>query len=156
MIDATTLTVIETLQIAPVASGWERMLAWLGLVPQSARAKVSEGRSLRAAWSADGQSLYLTGHEIEVGETMDDITGHGLGISKIEVATGEITAVALEGHDADFIIPAPDGQSLYVLMPVQPWWDNGGGSDFVLRRLDAETLETTAERRVDAWPQVML
>ncbi|MDQ3656362.1 MAG: hypothetical protein M3457_14960, partial [Chloroflexota bacterium] len=101
VIDATTLTVIETLQIAPVASGWERMLARLGLVPQSARAKVSEGRSLRAAWSADGQSLY-------------------------------------------------------VLMPETPWWDNGGGSAYLLRRLDTGTLEATAERRLDAWPQVML
>lgn len=156
VLDAGTLAVLETHAIHGPESLTDRLLGWLGLIPQSAQAKVSEGRALHAAWSADGQSLYLTGHEIEVGETMDDVTGRGLGISKIEVATGEITAVALEGRNADFIVPAPDGRSLYVLMPEIPWWDNGGGSAFVLRRLDADSLETMTERRLDAWSQIML
>jgi len=156
LLDAGTLAVQETHAIHRSESLTDRLLGWLGLVPQSAQAKVSEGRSLRAAWSADGQSLYLTGHEIEVGETMDDITGPGLGISKIDVGTGDVTAVAREGRDADFMVPAPDRRSLYVLMPETPWWDNGGGSAYVLRRLDADSLETMAGRRFDAWPQIML
>ena len=41
-------------------------------------------------------------------------------------------------------------------MPEIPWWDNGGGSAYVLRRLDADSLETMAGRRFDAWPQIML
>ncbi len=41
-------------------------------------------------------------------------------------------------------------------MPETPWWDNGGGSAYVLRRLDADSLESMAERRFDAWPLVML
>ncbi len=156
LLDAGTLAVLETHAVHRPEGLTDRLLGWLGLGPQSARAKASEGRALGATWSIDGQFLYLTGHETEVGETIDDITGHGLGISKIEVATGEITAVALEGHDANVIIPAPDGQSLYILMPETPWWENGGGSAYVLRRLDADSLETMAERRLDAWHQIML
>ncbi len=156
VLDAGTLTVLETHAIHRPASLTDRLLGWLGLSPQSARAKVSEGRSLHAAWSSDGHYLYVTGHEIEVGETMDEITAHGLGVSKIDVRSGEIAAVALEGHDAEVMMPAPDGRSLYVLMPETPWWDNGGGSRYTVRPLDVDTLETIAKRRFDAWPWIVV
>ncbi len=156
IVDAATLTVLDTHTIHRPKGLADRLLGWLGIIPQSAQAKVSEGGSIRATFSADGRHLYLSGHEIDIGKTIDDITGHGMGISKIEVSTGQMTAVTLEGHDAEVMIAAPDGQSLYILMPEQPWWDNGAGSKYLLCRLDAGTLETMSERLFDTWPQIML
>lgn len=157
LLDSATLEVVETHSIHESEGIARRLLGWLGIAPETARAKVSEGRSIRAAFSADGQHLYLTGHEIEVGETVEEITGHGLGLLRIDVRNGEITARAMEGHDAETILPAPDGRSVYVLRPERPWWDNESQNPtYILQRLDAETLSPLAQRPFTTWPQVML
>ena len=155
LIDTETLAVVETLPITRPESTWHNALVWLGIAPQTAQAKVSEGRTISATFSADGQHLYLTGYEMEIGDTIEDIDGHGLGLMRIDVNSGEITAEALAGHAAEIVIPSPDGQSVYVQRSEEPWWDNDS-PNYVLQRLDAETLESLAERSFAIWPQLML
>jgi hypothetical protein len=157
LIDAATLEVVETHAIHAPEGAVDCLLRWLGATPQTAQAKVSQGRSVRATFSADGQHLYLTGHEMEVGDTIEEITGHGLGLLQIDVKSGRITAETLVGHDAETIIPAPDEGSVYVVRPEEPWWDNPSSTpNYVLQRLDAETLAPLAERPYTAWPQIVL
>jgi hypothetical protein len=161
----TTLTLIDTgtLEVEDVHSiyvpvGWTgRFLEWLGIAPQTAEAKVSRGRSLRAVFAADGQHLYLTGYETTVGETIEGYEGHGFGLMRIDTGTGEITASALEGLDADMILPSPDGEFVYLLRPEIPWWNNDGQSPgYVVERFDAESLAPLAQRTFEGWLQLMV
>lgn len=158
LIDSATLEVVESHDVHAAESLATRILTWLGILPQAAHAKVSEGRMLSATFSADGQHLYVSGHETEVGDTIQDITGRGFGLLRIDVGNGEIAGEALTGHDLVDVIPSPEGRSVYVLRPAIPWWNSDGpsGNDCVLHRLDAQTLEPLAERTFPGWPTIRL
>lgn len=158
LIDSATLNIVATRDIHERQSLGSRLLAWLGIAPQTAHAKASEGRLLSAAFSADGEHLYLSGNEIDVGDTMEDITGDGFGITRIDVSNGEITGHALRGADVVEVIPSPDGRSVYALAPSAPWWgvEEGQIAEDVLYRLDAEALEPLAERTFATWPSIRL
>jgi hypothetical protein len=150
LIDAGSLSVTATRDIHERESTASRALRWLGILPGAAQAKVAQGRSVSATFSPDGEGLYLTGEEIGVGDTVDDVTGRGFGVLRVDVGSGEITARSLDGHHPSTILPSPDGRSLYVLRPAVPWWESvGGPSDFILYRLDAATLEPLVERTLD-------
>jgi hypothetical protein len=131
----------------------ERLLAWLSLSPRSADAKLMEGTVLGATYGADGNSLLITGRSVEVGQTMQDINAHGLGIERINIVPGEIEARALDGVDLTQLWATPDGGALYALGYDQPWETTNGVVNPVLRRLDPQTLEVQAERELspDSW-----
>jgi hypothetical protein len=157
LIDAASLEVMATRAIHEPESAVSRVLRWLGVLPESAEAKVANGRSVDATFSADGKALYLTGEELEVGESADDFIGHGFGLLRVEVATGEITARALEGHHPWRVVSSPDGRSVYVVRAATPWWDSDEQQPTdVLQRLDAVTLETLAARDLGEWPDLLL
>lgn len=157
LIDTATLEIVEIHDVHAPKSLTSRLLAWLGIAPQIVQAKASEGRMLSAAFSADGQHLYLSGHEIDVGDTIEDISGHGFGLMRIDLRNGEITGDALTSRELVDVIPSPDGRSVYALGPKTPWWDSDGQfSDYVLHRLDARTLEPLAERTFASWPNIRL
>jgi hypothetical protein len=157
LIDSATLKVVDTHAVHAPQSLTSRVLTWLGIAPHIAQAKVSEGRMLSATYSVDGEHLYLTGSEIEVGDTSEEITGHGFGLTRIDVSNGEITGEALRGSDFVEVIRSPDGRSVYVSGPMTPWWERDGyASGYVLHRLDAETLEPLAERTFSGWPLIRL
>ncbi len=157
LIDTATLEVVENHEIHAPESATDRLLGWLGIAPQTAEAKVSRGRWLQGVFAADGQHLYLTGHETDVGDTYEEIEGHGFGLMRIDTGSGQITASTLDGLDADLIVPAPDGESVYVLRQEIPWWEyDSVTSSSLVERRDADTLEPMAERRYDAWAQIML
>lgn len=157
LIDSATLEVVETHAVHAPHNLTSRVMTWLGIAPQIAHAKVSEGRIVSATYSADGRHLYLSGSEIEVGDTSEEITGHGFGVVRVDVRNGEITGEALTGNELVDAIPSPDGRSVYVLGPRTPWWDSDGyASGYVLHRLDAETLEPLAERTFSDWPYIRL
>jgi hypothetical protein len=157
LIDTATLEIVETPDVHASESLTSRLLTWLGIAPRTAQAKASEGRMLSATFSVDGQHLYLSGNEIEIGDTIEDITGHGFGLLQIDVNNGEITGEALTGAELADVIPSPDGRSLYALGPKTPWWESDGQSpDYVLYRLDAQTLEPLAERTFSSWPNIEL
>lgn len=157
LIDTETLEIVEHLDVHAPESLSSRLLTWLGIAPQTAQAKASEGRMLSANFSVDGQHLYVSGNETEVGDTLEDITGHGFGLVQIDVSSGQITREALNGMDVIDIIPSPDGRSVYVLGPRAPWWDSDAQiPEDVLYRLDAQTLEPMAERTFSSWPDIRL
>jgi hypothetical protein len=68
-IDAGNLSIEDTRSISQPTGLFSSLLNWLGILPQGAEAKVGEGRSLGAKWSADGQLLYVTGYETQLDET---------------------------------------------------------------------------------------
>lgn len=157
LLDAGTLAVLETHAIHRPEGLADRLLGWLGVAPEAAQAKVSEGRAISATFSPDGDALLVSGYETEVGETIEDITSHGVGLLRIDVDSGEINADSLDGLHAEIVAPSPDGESIYVLRSAQTWWDRANQDpDFILYRLDADSLETIAERHFDAWPRIML
>jgi hypothetical protein len=157
LLDTGTLAVTGTHTIHEPESITHRLLGWLGLTPQTAQAKVSEGRVVRASFSADARHLYLHGYEMEVGETLDEIAGHGFGLMRVEATSGEITAKSLAGHDPETVMVTADGQFIYALRPKEPWWDNAvQNPNYVLHRLDARTLESLDERQFGSWPQIMM
>lgn len=158
LIDTATLEIVETHTVHAAESLTSRLLAWLGITPQTAHAKVSEGRRLSATFSADGQHLYVSGSETEVGNTVEEITGRGFGLLRIDLSNGEIAHKVLTGEDLVDVIPSPEGRSLYALRPAVPWWNSDGqtGDAYVLHRLDAQTLEPLAERTFAGWPTIRL
>ncbi len=147
LLDAATLEVAGIHAIHEHVGLVGRFLGWLGILPQDAAAKVSEGRGIDMFYSADGSRLYLWGEEMKVGESHADVTGRGFGLTAIDVSTGEIVATGLGEYPLLRVVVDPSGESLYVLRPETSWWEaEGQVSDHVLLRLDAESLEPLAER----------
>jgi hypothetical protein len=146
LVDAATLTVERAVAIAEPDGLGRRVLTWLGLALRTASAKYMDGRVLWATFSPDGRHLYVYGFEGEVGDGADEATERGLGLTAVEVASGEIVGTALEGQVIGDVLPAPDGQSLYVNGPTVPWTMAPGEPSYRLSRLAAPNLETLAER----------
>ncbi|MGH2562595.1 MAG: hypothetical protein ACRDJH_26340 [Thermomicrobiales bacterium] len=134
LVDAGALTVTKTIIPEPEVSRLDRFLGFLSLAPRTAVAKVgSEGPTVRAVFAPDGRELYVYGTKHVV--TDDGLSGQrGLGLTRINLDTGTIEVEALSGKRLSDVIPAPDGETLYVL--------NGS----LLYRLTAETLSVEAER----------
>jgi hypothetical protein len=153
LLDAATLTVERAVEIARPRGLGVRVLTWLGLAPRSASAKSMDGRILWAIFSPDGTRLYVYGFEGAVGDDLDTATKHGLGLTAIEVTSGEIVASGLDGQELFDVLPTPDGESLYVIGPTVPWAMSSGEPSYRLARLDAATLQTLAEREFprSAW-----
>jgi hypothetical protein len=157
LIDAETMTVEATHGIHRPESVAQRLARWLGIAPREASAKGMAGPSASAVFAVDGTALYVTGSELRIGDTVESISGTGLGVRRIDVASGEITAEVLSGQEVTQVLPAPDGNAVYALGSVTPWWDSQiGESSYLLRRLDPETLKVTAERMYPQWPQVVM
>lgn len=110
--DTARLEIVETLDVHAPESLPSRLLSWFGIAPRTAQAKASEGRMPSATFSIDGQNLYLSGNEIVVGDTVEDISGRGFGLMWIDVGNGEITAPALSGTDVAGMLPLPDSRRL--------------------------------------------
>lgn len=158
IVDAETLAIDAVHEIHEPVSVLHYVLQGLGLAPQVAHAKAAGGTTRNATFAPDGQSLYITGHTIDVGDTIEDISGEGFGLLRIDTANGEITGKALPGEDLVNVLPSPDGQSIYLLDPRTDWWDDRTGSDqvHILRRLDAETLDLAAERELPQYQLVTI
>jgi hypothetical protein len=156
LIDTTTMEPVATLAIHERAGLAERLLTWLGIVPQPVAAKVSEGTQIAATFAADGQSLYLTGSEITAGDTYEEIEGVGRGLVRIDLGSGEIVARSLEEYEMQAIIAAPDGRSVYAVLTNPPWWEGSQAPRYVLVRHDAVTLQPLTKRAFDTWIQVLL
>lgn len=159
LIDAETLTIEETHTLHRSESLGHRILRWLGIAPRTAEAKFVAGKWVSATFTPDGRHLYLSGVELEVGDTIEEVTGNGLGLLLIDVATGEITGEALTGQELTEVLPSLDGRAVYVVSPRTPWWETPGENTdptHLLRRLNPRTLEIEAEREFPSWPRVIL
>jgi plastocyanin len=133
------------------ASTWSRLAALLPFAPQAASAKALEGTMLQAVFAPDGQRLYVYGQRagVEDGEPVF----RGLGLRTVDVSSGEIEALALEEVPIERVVPSPDGGSLYVAGPAS---DAAADADigvmpYLIRRVDARTLEVVAEQSYPEW-----
>ena len=146
LIDAATLTVESAHALTRVEGLGDRLLRWLGIAPEVAEAKFMAGRRLEAVFAPSGRHLYVFGAEGSVDDTAEDIQYRGLGLRLIDVDTGRIVAEALDGAEIVNVLPSADGRDVYVNGPTVPWTASTGELSYLLRRLDAGTLETLAER----------
>lgn len=145
-IDAATLTYTRTIEPKQNTSLIDRALGWLSPLPEKAGAKVMSGSLLRASYSADGESLYVMGRRVDVGETAADISPHLLGIQRIDLRGGEIAAGALEGADIEQLWVAPDGSAIYALGYDDAWEFATTPLEQHLRKLNPRTLDIEADR----------
>ncbi|HEX6507907.1 MAG TPA: hypothetical protein VF221_09770 [Chloroflexota bacterium] len=159
MIDAPSLKVLSTRSVSQPRSWLERLGSALGLAPATAEAKeIVFGMSLSMTFSADGQSLYVTGSKSAL-----DVTGHptwtNIGVERIDVASGQLVAEQpLGGMPIWWIGMAADSSAVYVLTPLAQSDDGYAYQDgqVALRRLDGSSLQMTAERTLDATSQPRL
>lgn len=158
-VDTGTMTVVGTRPLHEQESFVGRALRWIGILPHQANAKAMEGTTLTAIFSHDSKQLYVIGNTIEVGKTVEDISGHGLGVLRVDLASGAVTDHVLDGRDIAAVLPTPDGRAVYVMYPKTPWWAARtafAGHENVLERLDGPTLRSTASREFAEWTLVEL
>lgn len=158
LIDVPRLRVTATLNVRRPQSGLEQLGERLGLLPTAAEAKgVALGMILRAHFSLDGHSLYVTGERYDLGAQQQQVVTH-LGVERIDLATGQIEATALAGMPVWWRAQAADGSSLYALTPVPRSDGDYSYEDghYLLQRLDPLTLHVTAQRQLDAPTQPQL
>lgn len=156
LIDTERLAVERTIWLTRQTGLVDTLVGLLPLAPQRAAAKIEEGTNLHAVFGPGGERLYVYGVRAEV-DANGDQEWHDLGLKVIDLASGEIVADGLADSMIVQVLPAPDGRSVYVTMaPDRRAFVNDGDKTFVLRRLDAGTLETLAEREFDGWPMVLL
>ena len=111
---------------------------------------------LQAVFAPDGRSLYLAGREGSAGETKASVKEHGLGVRRIDVASGKIVAESLGDALLDELLPTPDGSALYVYGPTESWFTSDGEPSYRLSLLDPGTLEPLAQREFPAARRIMV
>ena len=159
LVDPERLVVERTIRLERPTTLGDRLLGLLPLVPHDAAAKqTEEATALFARFGPDGRKLYVTGYRTGPGDDGEwELVGLGLRVFDLERGTiaAELSP-AIWGRN-DFgaeVVPAPDGHSVYVMVPRYP--ERRGTSAYLLRRLDARTLETLAEREVWRWNRLLL
>lgn len=167
LVDATRLAIERTATLHHPTTFFERLHRLLPLVPQGAAAKHSKGITLQAAFSPDGERLYVHGFASTVDDDENGFTqtAHGLGLRAVDIGSGEILAEGLPGEIFGRVVPAPDGRNLYVAGPeggsrLLAWVQEPPGGwpkpVYRLRRLDADTLDPLADRAFDRYPALLL
>ncbi len=151
LIDTQHLTIARTISL----TGGSSLLHVLGLIPQHVAAKgpPGVGTSRDAIYAPDGRSLYLSGVQTLL-DDHDAQTFHSLGLTRLDLTRNTITANALPGRTINWVLPASDGQSIFVFGPKQ-----GEGDSHILlpdipsllRRLDARTLAIQTEREFPSY-----
>lgn len=149
VIDTAMMTVARTTTIAKPRTVGDRLLDWFTFAPRSAAAKYMIGREMSAVVAPDGQSLYVFGSEGEVNEATEesgDYIQRGLGVTRVDLTTGEIEAESLDGDQLMELLVEPDGSAIYAMGPTVPWMMATGQTRVRLSRLDGQTLDVLVDR----------
>ncbi|MGI8689538.1 MAG: hypothetical protein ACR2M3_13270 [Thermomicrobiales bacterium] len=151
LIDTQRLTIARTISL----TGGSGLLHVLGLIPQHVAAKgpPGVGTSRDAIYAPDGRSLYLSGFQTLL-DDHDAQTFHSLGLTRLDLTRNTITANALPERTINWVLPAPDGQNIFVFGPKE-----GEGDSHILlpdvpsllQRLDARTLAIQAAREFPSY-----
>jgi hypothetical protein len=117
---------------------------WLPFWPRPAFAKESEGVLRQATFAPDGRALYVRESVYTADEELPRVR-----LLRVDVAAGLTAERSFSEPLFDFAV-SPDGRRLYVTQPApRPSTQAACASPtcpYVLRRLDATTLATLAER----------
>lgn len=142
LVDARSLSVEKTFSLGRDTNLWD----WFGFAPTTAHAKGEmEGTIRQAAFSADGQYLYVFTQELWI-KAADAPAERGLWL--VDLAREQIVAQALPDYQIQWIKPAPDGTVFafgttdenlgpYEVRPTSP---------SMLWRLHGRSLDVLAER----------
>jgi DNA-binding beta-propeller fold protein YncE len=148
VIDAATLRLVRRVPLLERRGLLAQFGSWLGFLPETAEAKGmgTDGVSLDAWFSLDGQRLYLTGTTGRVTRG-NSLRTTDLGLRVVDVSSGTIVATRFRGQNPLDVILSPDGRSLYVTLPGATTGRTIVGCPCSMERLDARTLRTRAVRR---------
>jgi len=150
LVDTQRLTVAHTISL----TGGSSLLHVLGLIPQPVAAKgLAVGTSRDVVYAPDGRSLYLSGVQTLL-DDHDAQTFHSLGLTRLDLARNTVAADGLPGRTINWVLPAPDGRSIFVFGPKE-----GEGDSHILlpdipsllQRLDARTLAIQTEREFSSY-----
>jgi hypothetical protein len=148
-----TLVTVDTRTLAVTELAVHRKTSLFDLLrPLVAEAKVpSDEERVSAAFTPDGRSLisFVTLMHYEEARPPTLTTR---GIERIEVATGLITAEALAAEGIYGLAILPDGRSVYLIVRAM----DSPTPIYLLRRLDAQTLELKAERGLPDYAELEL
>jgi hypothetical protein len=145
LIDARRLAVARVESMTQPQSVLARLADWLGLGPTAAEAKEFEGVLLNAYFSPDGSRLYVEGMQGTVQNRVWTIMY--LGIRAVDVASGQISGWVYRHQRSYWMMPAPDGSTVYALRPSATQGD--WSCPCHLQRLDPVSLAVQAERVLD-------
>jgi hypothetical protein len=148
VIDAARLTVERTSTSTGPAAVLAAVQGTLPFVPQPAEAKEVLGTNLQALAAPNGKALYVWGTVNRLAADGSPISS-SFGLGRIDLGTGRVVAQAMPNARLFSVDVAPDGRSLYTYEALTTDTVALGASDWpaLLRRLDADTLATTAQRR---------
>lgn len=146
-----TLVTVDTRSLAVTTVAVQRKSSLLDLFrPLIAEAKTpNDEERVSAAFTPDGTALisFITATHYN-GELAPTRTTRGL--QRIEVATGLVTADAFPIGGIYGLVISPDGRSIYLIVRAQ----EPPTPLYVLRRLDAQSLELKAERGLPDYAEI--
>jgi hypothetical protein len=156
LIDVEHLKVDRTIALTHPSSLLDTVLGMLPLAPHDAAAKSEAGTQLTAVFGPDGQHLYVFGAH----GTVDDggrTEYRGLGLQLIDLRSGTVEAQKLDDTWIYQVLPARDGQNIYVISANGPHALSGAdGPETLVRRLDATSLASRGVRSFDGYRLFLL
>jgi hypothetical protein len=145
LIDATTLLVERTMTLKQKQGFVDVMLSSLQITPRKAHAKSpAMGASIRAFYTADGESLIIGGNNIAFDPAQTDSHQTGRGLTLVDLRNGAIEAQSFDEFEVNSVVVMPNGE---VYLTGIDWKAAARSIDpFVIARLDGHSLQTLAKR----------
>jgi hypothetical protein len=165
LVDAASLTIERTVTIRRDEGLARSFLRWLGVLPQSAAAKMGTGDVISAAFAPGGARLYVWGYHDEPEPEASRVVATGLGLMVLDAATGEVLAEGLADELIERLAASPDGSTLAVVTPasgkrLSAWVDDADVAEFdspyAVSALDAGSLEVIAGRELAERPWIAI
>lgn len=142
-VDPLSMRVLDSRELTRPQSTIDRVVSMLGLAPRVAEAKeIADGALVHMQYARDGRSLLVTGTRYSLDANGAQVVD-GLGVERIDVATGTLVGQALGGHGVNWVGEAADGSAVYALTPVNTM---DSSCPCTLSRLQSTNLDITAQR----------
>ena len=149
------LTIEQTVDLKRSSSRVDSALAWLGIKPTVASAKVFYEGEFRLVFAPDGDHVYAwDASPLGMSPEGIQLETHQRGLQVIDLETGTIRHEAFADTQILDVVPAPDGDALFVTVATG-YDDRGNPNAYALWRLDSD-LNRTAERPFTIEPHVVI
>ncbi|MDP9265714.1 MAG: hypothetical protein M3O91_06310, partial [Chloroflexota bacterium] len=148
--DGATLDLVDTSTLAVTGVKVHRKTSvWDLLRPLVAEAKeLTDQQSIEMRFMPDGRSLVVFVSDRHYGQDGQTVTARA--IQRIDLATGLIAAESSAAEGIYGSEVSPDGRSVYLVVRAK----EPPAPAYLLRRLDADTLDLKAERALAAYAQL--